>query len=276
MHTLSELSAGGGRVLPRVAVLVRTHLVTDKLHDLLRILERGVGYDLFVCADESRGAMALAGRAVLSHSVSMCDEIGLMGSLPDENVLWYCGDYAFYCAHHLIPDYDFYILIEYDVDLVRGNALGIEGLINRLKDEDGDYDLLACRYGVPGEGWGWAETCRDYFNRVYSLLFPFVVLSNRAVRYLYDWRRHETKHPPASGRYAFCEALVPSALNAAGGFRCADLNDLMPGCYEPDTFRVGAPMLLGALPALNRRVEWVHPVFSENEYLERLFKEPKD
>ncbi len=276
VHTLRELATDRGRVMPRVAVLVRTHLVNDKLHDLLRILAGGVGYDLFVCGDESRGALAVPGHRVVGHSVAMCAELRLVGALPGENVLWYFGDYAFYCAHHVIPDYDHYVLIEYDVDLVRGNALCMEGLIHRLRDEAGDYDLVASHYGVPGEGWDWARTCEAYFRPVYSVLFPFVVLSNRAVRYLYDWRLHEARHPPAGGRYAFCEALVPSALNAAGGFRCADLDALMPGCYSRDSFRVGAPMLLGALPALGRGVEWVHPVFAEREYLERSLQDARD
>ncbi len=263
---------------PRIAVLVRTHLVTDKLLDLLETLKRGIGYDLFVCADETRGALPLHGEAVVAHSVAMCAEIGLLAP-PDgvfleplnrhpERLLWYFGDYAFYCAQYCIPDYEYYAMIEYDVEFVRGNSLALEGLLNRIADSpDGPWDLVAAHYGTRPPEWGWSATCEGIFDQVYGVLLPLVVLSKRAISYLYDWRRREAAHPPADGRFVFCEAFVPSALNAAGGFRCADLATLIPGSWDPQTFRVGAPMLLGALPSLKRGIEVVHPVFSEREFL---------
>jgi hypothetical protein len=264
---------GRSSARPRVAVLVRTHLVNDKLLDLLDILERGRGYDMYVCADETNGPLPLPGRRVLSHSTRMCAEIGLVGELPGQNLLWYFGDYAFYCAYHEIPDYDYYAMIEYDVDLVRRNPMALEGLFSRLeRDGDDPYDLVAGRYGpVTPEHWGWSATCKGRFDNVYAVFFPFVVLSNRALRYLYDWRRNEAANPLPDGQFVFCEAFAASALQAAGGFVCADLGTLIPGCWEPATFGLEHPMLLGSLPRLDRGVEFVHPVHSEQEYLERLW-----
>jgi hypothetical protein len=55
---------------------------------------------------------------------------------------------------------------------------------------------------------------------------------------------------------------------AAGGYRCVDLNAVLPGSWDVDSFRTRPPMLMGGLPALKRRIEVVHPVYSEREYLQ--------
>ncbi len=250
-------------------MLVRAHFVSDKLVDLLRMLKQGVGYDLRVCADETQGPLDLPGEVVLGHSTEMCSDLGLLGSLPNSPLLWYFGDYSFYCAYHAIPDYDYYVMIEYDVEFVRGNVYALESLISRLSLPGvPPYDLVATHYGPRDQDWGWGETCKGRFNDFYGLFFPLVVLSKRAVQYLYDWRRYEAANPLESGRYVFCEAFVPTALMAAGGYHCADLNSLLPGSWDPSSFRIRPPMLLGGLPALSRGIELVHPVYSEREYLD--------
>ena len=258
----------------RIAVLVRTHLANDKLFDLLTILERGVGYDLFILGDETRGALPFRGKPMISHSASMCAEIGLLGSHVGTNLLWHLGDYAFYCAHHVIPDYDYYVMIEYDVDIVRGNTLALEGFINRLANAtSGQYDMVAPLYGLRPSDWVHTLSCGNQFDKVYGIFFPFVALSKRALVFLYDWRCREVLNPPANGLFVFCEAFVPSALNAAGCFLCADLATLMPGSYDSSSFHSGRPMLLGSLPKLVKSIEFVHPVYSEVEFLERLLND---
>ncbi|MGP0076772.1 MAG: hypothetical protein ACLPWF_33075 [Bryobacteraceae bacterium] len=253
---------------PRVVVLVRAHFVSDKLLDLLRMLREGVGYDLRVCADETEGPLDLPSEIVLGHSAQMCSDLGLVGTVPDDRLLWYFGDYAFYCAFHDMPDYDYYVMIEYDVEFVRGNVYALESLIRRLSiPGNPPYDLVATHYAPGPPFWGWCETCRGRFKKCYGIFFPLVVLSKRALRYLFDWRRHEAANPPKSGRYVFCEAFIPSALMAAGGYRCADLESLLPGSWDGESFRATHPMLLGALPPLPRAVEVVHPVYSEREFL---------
>jgi hypothetical protein len=250
-------------------VLVRAHFVSEKLLDLIRMLKEGAGFDLWVCADETQGPLDLPRELVLVHNTAMCADLGLVESLPDSPLLWYFGDYAFYCAHHRIPDYDYYVMLEYDVEFVRGNAFALESLITRLSlAVNSPYDLIATHYGPRDPDWGWGETCAGKFKDFYGLFFPLVVLSKRALQYLYDWRKCEAANPPDSGRYVFCEAFVPSALMAAGGYRCADLSRLLPGSWDPANFRTRPPMLMGALPPLSPQVEVVHPVYSKREYLQ--------
>jgi hypothetical protein len=262
---------------PRTIVLVRTHFVSEKLLDLLRVLKEGVGYDLRVCADETRGPVDLPRQLVLGHNAEMCSDLGLVDSFPYAPLFWYFGDYALYCAYHFVPCYDYYVMIEYDVEFVRGTADALERVISRLiPAEDPPYDLVATHFERTDASWFWTRTCERRFKDVYSIFFPLVVLSRRGLEYLYDWRKDEAANPCESGRHVFCEALVPSALMAAGGYRCADLNSLLPGSWHAQTFRCLPPVLLGALPRLRRGVEVVHPVYSEREYLRAELREARE
>ncbi len=268
-HVLAELPVGLFSPVqppPRVAVMVRTHVITEKLHDILRRLSDGVGYDLYVCADETRARISLPAAPVLGHSEAMCAQLGLMPAIRGHRLLWYFGDYALYCGYAAIPDYDVYVMLEYDLEFARGNTLFLEGLLNRLgASGPAPYDFVGTQFGPRPPEWQWRETCADLFPEVYGILFPMVVLSRRAVEYLFDWRRREAAAAPA--RPVYCEAFLPSALMADGRFRCADINAVMPNAWDFATFRSGAPMLMNSLPPLARGTEIVHPVFSEREYL---------
>ena len=252
---------------PRVAVVVRAHFDCEKLRDLTRILKTGTGYELFVFADQTHGPLELAGEPVIPCSEQMCAELGLVGSLPHESVFWYFGDYAFYCALQSIPGFDYYIMIDYDVELVRGNTYALESLIARLMPPGSPpLDHVGPFFGPANPEWCWSWACKGVFPKHYGSFFPLIVLSCRAAEYLYEWRRREAANPPANGQYIMSEAFVPSALMAAGGFSCAELNSLLPGCSDRSTFRVLPPMQMGNLPAFDRTIEFVHPVYSEKEY----------
>lgn len=265
---------------PRVAVSVRAHFLCEKLLDLVDILNSGVGYQFFVFADETRGPLDL-GRVpadrVVRYSTQTCAELGLLGTFEDDPVLWYFSDYPFYCALHLIPGFDYYIMIDYDVEFVRGNAYALESLIARLGTSAApSFDLIAPQFGTRPAEWFWSQACKGVFPKCYGVFFPIVVLSRRAAEFLCQWRRSEAATRPKNGQYIFCEALVPSALVANRGFQCADLNKVLPGSSHPATFRVRPPMLLGRLPELDRSIEFVHPVYSPKEYEECDLSNPHE
>jgi hypothetical protein len=262
------------QVRPRTVVLIRAHFMSEKLLHLIRMLKEGVGYDLRVCADETEGPLDLPRELVLSHNTELCARLGLVESIHNAPLLWYFGDYALYCAHHYIPDYDYYIMIEYDVAFVRGNVYALESLISQLGDARHDLVATFFRRAVPD--WVWSKTCGNWFRDVYGIFFPLVVLSKRALQYLYDWRKCEAANPSESGPYVFCEAFVPSALMAAGEYRCADLNQVLPGSWDHKSFRCEPAMLLGALPALGQGIEVAHPVYSEHEYLRSELRKARE
>jgi hypothetical protein len=273
LHVLTELPALGKSVIPnpppRVAVLVRTHVVNEKLYDLISILSNSSCFDLFVCADCTTTELEIDGVLVLRHRVEDARKMGLPTDHP--NLMWYCGDYAFYFAHAAIPDYDYYFMVEYDVDFVDRSPLLLEGIINRLEfPGPAAIDFVGCRCWIGSFDSGWGTTVAGIYPQPHLCLFPFVVLSRRAIEHLMAQRQAEQSAPIAPGRLMFCEAFVPSALNAAG-FRCVDLNSLVHGSVREATFRITGyrgPMLLLQRRDLDAGIKLLHPVYDEKNFLE--------
>ena len=252
---------------PRVAVLVRTHLLNHKLLSLYNMLRSSPAFDTYILADETRGIIPLSRQDVISHTIEMCQDIGLA---PEErgNYLWHFGDYPIYIAQRLLPQYDYYFQIEYDVQLTRNTPFYIEALINRIISHDNKpLDFFGVGLGIAGDAWGHAPMARNYFQDVYMTFFPFVGLSARAVNFLYEWRKREAKDRPDGVDYLHCEAFVGSALIADGSFHWAELNSIIPNSCRRATFRVGLPMLLG--DEVLEDAELLHPVFDAAAYLQK-------
>jgi len=271
-HVLTEIPRPGYSSIPnpapRVAVLVRTHVVNEKLEDLLWILSDSACFDLYVCADCTRGNLEVAGVDVLRHRLGDAERMELPTKKP--NLLWFCGDYAFYFARADIPNYDYYVMIEYDVDLVDRGPLVIEGIINRLGFSGASaVDFVGCRCGSGNFERGWGKTVAGVYPEAQLCQFPFVVLSHRAIEYLLAERQAEKRSPVNPSQLMFCEAFVPSALNA-GGFRRIDINSLMPGTVTEPTFRIPddrGPMLLGQRGEFPPTVKLLHPVYDEINFV---------
>ena len=251
-------------------MLVRTQGCNDKLLDLLTGLRAGLGYDLYVCADETAtpfppDAALPEGVVVLRHGEADAVRFGLAAPLPEAGLLWFFGDFAFYAAAAEMPDYAHYLLLDERVALVRGNPLFLEGLARRLSGEPAGapFDLVAAWFGPRPPDWVWHQAAATRFAVVLGIFPPLVALSRRALGYLQDWRRAEAT---SGADRVFWEALLPSAL-AAGGFHCADLSALIPGAWADGSFPAPSPLLLGRLPPLPPAVELVYPVADERAWL---------
>jgi hypothetical protein len=258
---------------PRVAVLVRTHLVCPKLLNLLEQLKESSAYDLYVLADETRTSINITNFNVISHSELMCKHLGL--SISQNNVLWMCGDYALYCAVKQLPEYDYYLQIEYDVHFVRQNSLFVEGIISRLRGHDGiPYDYIGAFLAEMGDAWVWQASASKVYPKVFGGIFAFVLVSQRALHYLFEQRKLESARNDAAS-LIHCEAFVPSALMNGRQFKCGQVNDLLPGSVSHRTFHPAFAdlrlpnFLLGATIEEDPRVEMYHPVFDADAYLSK-------
>lgn len=262
--------------LPTVAVLIRTHLVCPKLINLLEQLRASFFFDLYVLADETRGVIDLPNYNVVSHSVEMCKYLGLPTN--HNAVLWYCGDYPFYCAAHQIPEYDYYLQIEYDVSFARQSPLFVEGIISRLSGRDGvpfDY-ISAFLWPNMQDTWMWKKNAaRIYGDNVYGGIFAFILLSKRALDFLYEQRLAEAERGTETDALMHCEAFAATALMHAGLFKCGQVNDLIHGSVNQRSFHPAFPdlhmpnFLLGKSIDEDPRVEMYHPVFDAEAYLSK-------
>ena len=279
IHTLNEVkpqSIGRPSTALRTAVLVRTHIVSQKLWNLLESLYGSPLYDLYVLADTTHRRLSFPGVDVISHTVSMCKDLGLHTDF--DTVLWKCGDFPIYCAASQIAKYDYYIQIEFDVHLIRQNSLFIEGIINRLKvPSSGSLDLVIPFLGMASPSWIWTAAAARRYPEVYRSFFPFIVMSARAVDHLLEERRREAALGPIGPDVVHCEAFCGTALIATGNYVCKSLEDIMPGSISWRTFhpQTEVNFLLGSYITPDPRIEMAHPVLEADAYLARALRQAK-
>lgn len=283
-HALEALGPvwGRGQPLlqkPKVAVFIRTHLANEKLYHLIECLNGSPFFDLHVLADETRGVLPLSESAapVISHSIEMCGSLGLKTNPTNhENALWLCGDYALYCGAAAQPDYDYYLMIEYDVHFIRENPFLLEALINRLQGLDGKALDLVCSHIAPmGPKGDWYKQAARLYEDVYwGGLFAFVAVSKRAAQRLLEVRQAEGASANSQGELTHCEAFVLTTVMNQPEFRCRAINDVIPNCVSGKSYYASSPtsqnFLLGARYAFKPNIEIVHPVLDADDYLTRL------
>lgn len=260
----------------KVAVLVRSFLLDEKYDALVAQLERGRRhFDLYSIVDDTRGRRRTPPGEVIWHSVESCQNLGLAHT--HQILLIVCGDFPFYVALREIPQYEYYLMIEDDVDLLRNDGSFVDSICARLSAGDlRDVDLIILKLGKMQAGIPRHLAARRHFPDAYCFgaYFPFVVLSKAATAFLLSQRQLEGVKRPAPDDVLHCEAFVPSCL-MSGGFRCIDLNDAAPGSYAMETMGMqigglGKPM--GYRLQTAPEIEMVHPIYSPREYLERAYR----
>ena len=269
------MAAGSGA---RVAVLVRTHTMSDKVLDLVEGLSGGRFYDFYLTPNAMHELDAGALPSV-PHSLEHCNALGFEGG--DEYFLLHCADLLFAVIREQIPGYDFYVMVEYDVHFIRTGHLFMDRVAQGLSAPPyADVDLVGAEVTPHDPSWMWTANVAPYFPEVWGVFFPFVALSSRAITRLLELRREERRRTGRShaarsaspDNLMYCEAFVASALKA-DGFRLLDLQALVPGCYSHPLFTVGPPKLLGEALTDDPAIEIVHPVLGPREYLERRLRE---
>ena len=252
----------------KVAALMRSHLADSaKAADLAHKMAGVRDWDFHVLADETGGPASSYGHPKLSHNVAMCTSLGLQTQTP--KCFWYFGDYSLYCAHHLRPDYDFYLMFDYDIDLAPEAPDYLHRLGKELAGMDGRVDLLGPTVGpIPGDRPGRPHR----FAHPYKAMFAVIGLSRRALVALYEGRLEEKKQAPVSEHGGVhCEYYVPSKLAELGGFTMLGLNDIVPGSVakasfnstfaRPFRYDTGAPV----------ESQLIHPVVDTATFLRKSF-----
>ena len=259
---------------PRLAVVVRAHLTSPAVLNLLAGLAGSSAYDLYVAVNETRGKVDFGPYPVIGHTL---DDFSALGFPPPyEHFIVHCSDLLFSVIQRRIPFYTHYLLLEYDLSFTRPGRQFIERVVGLLSGEQAGVDLLGGGVVWRGTDWWWAAAAGRFFPKVYSVFYPFVLLSSRAVSCLFQARLDELSvngfleaRPDARpDNMMHCEAITGSAL-AASGYEIKDLIDVIPGCYTTKNFRTGLPMLFGTPVDADPAEELLHPVLGAEQYLVR-------
>lgn len=250
----------------RVAVLLRSHLQgSEKAFELAGQLAAAKGWDLYFAVDETRGPVDVGPYRKVAHSLEACGAAGLFTARS--RALHYFGDYPFYVSLPAIPDYDFYLMIEYDVGLAAKEGDYFSRLADRLTSPAlSGLDLVATNLGPRRP----EKAHRPHrYEALYHSLFPIIGLSRRAILYLHAQRLAEATLPPLSDGqpYVYCEYFVPTLMKAVTKFQCLSLNDVLPNSVDNPSFNAWNCRVLHHEARQPVTAELVHPVLDFPQYL---------
>jgi hypothetical protein len=251
----------------RIAVLVRSHIAKSaKADQLADQLAAATGWDVYFAADETRGPVDSGRHPKVPHSLQMCADLGLDTEHP--KVMWHYGDYALYCTFTQIPQYDFYLMFEFDVALRAAGSDYFQRLCDALRAEaNRDLDFLgtylrALEIGRPARP--------HRFRRGYKSILPIMGVSRRALLRLFEGRLTERQSLPLEdGGGTYCEYYVPSVLLQSDEFRCLGLNALVPGSIDRDSFNTNVARPLGHEDIVPATAELLHPVVEMDTFLRK-------
>lgn len=251
--------------IPTYAVLFRTHFWDGFAQRQFQRVEDQVGSgDVYVLVDETRGPVSgiptdrvfrLTDRQILDAGYVDAGE----GALQ-----WFSGDVPIYMFHAAHPNYDYYLQLEYDVN-VHAN---IDAFMARVAQ--GRVDVVASTEAKHDPDWPWLPTCADAYDvhEIKHQLICLSVFSNRALAAL-SRARLEQAERFRSGQlraWPFCEAFIPTE-SVRRGLKIEEL-----ATYgDISAYDSWPPYLEEKLPRL-RRHTFVHPVLDREKYVPSLLK----
>lgn len=131
-------------------------------------------------------------------------------------VMWHNSDYRFYYAKNILPDYDFYWQIEYDVFC---NGDSYSSFFEKYSQSNEDLLICDLREETINGEWYWANGIDwAYKDKIYGSFFPICRLSSKAINFLYNKRIELFKQyknlnkNEADYRWLFGELFVPTEL----------------------------------------------------------------
>ena len=238
-------------------VMFRTHLWNDTVQRSFdRFLSKTKGGDICILADETQRQVDCPEWYKIPHTATHFEQAGLV-AFPPGGVMWYNGDYPLYSGLEAYPDYDYYIMAEYDVIV----NVGLDAVISQLQRTGGDavaHSVMAAR-----ADWPWTETARDVYETVYGSINAFFIISNRAARHLYT-RRLDLSQKLSAGeisRWPYCEAYIASELLDAG-FQIRELAEFGSAEY----FNWWPPIEEHCATSEFSHEAFLHPVLAGKDY----------
>jgi hypothetical protein len=262
---------GGDRVsvvgqIPRYAVLFRTHMWDPFIaRQFARVQERVGAGDVYVVANNTSGSCnAIEGVRLVTFTEAQIEALGYARGISANDMVWFNVDYALYYFARQQPDYDYYVLFEYDV-LVNAD---LDRVLEMVAERGADFVGLS--EGEPVSEWRYKSSCGGIYAEadVRKMLFPLGILSKRAVDYL-SMRRLQLSERLRSGdiqTWPHCEAFIATELSL-GGFCVDELSAY--GSIDRFSF---APAYLEEDLGTLAGASFVHPLLDTNRYISSTIK----
>ncbi len=277
--------------LPRVAALIRSHLMDAKFDHMWGALHGGGEprlYDIFPLLDgDALGSRKAEIDARYPSTIwTFAEDVraaGLAQRSEQHPNMWLLGDFALYLSVVQQPQYDYYVMIDYDLHFTRDPVAYMNRLCERLLSTEEEVldgvGLDFSREPTPASqprDWPFFAPAAKAFPLVWHFYFPIVAASRRGLLHAFAGRQLEAARQTPSQDLVFSESFLVCSLMSAG-FNCQDFNTVLPGSYHIDTMGLQhvVPGKLSGLP-LSRAladhqpgVEMVHGVYSDEHFLNR-------
>lgn len=251
---------------PTFAVIFRTHFNDDfAQRQLTKLAKWSSGGDLFTLVDETRGPVTNFNGA---DKFSITDQEILDAGFVEAgegSIQWFSGDVPLYMFRKAHPNYDYYLQVEYDVDLNHEAAQ----LIARIAADQAD--VIALTKGEPVGDWHWLRSCLGAYRieEVKHQLICASVFSGRALDLLAEKRLAQAADYKAGKvtSWPMCEGFIPSEA-AKNGLKLEELSrygstanyDFWPPFLEQDAANFSG---------------FLHPVLDRDRYTTSMLKFPE-
>lgn len=244
------------------AVLFRTHFWDEFAErQYQRLSDAASGADVFVLVDETSKPIPIPHPNVVPHTQQSVLNLGLHGG-GHGNILWFNGDYPLYYFYQQHSQYDYYIIVEYDVVV----GCELDAVIERMREES--VDFVGLSNNQPLSEWPLTHTCVDVYpqDTIRKCLICISMFSNRAVRHLFDRRvvmsaQFEAGLLPC---WPYCEAFIPTEI-AAARLKMVELSEFGPTSHydwKPAIIESDLPLLAGQA--------FAHPLLDPERFIRHV------
>lgn len=249
---------GEREVPPSYSVIFRTHVWDEGIAELAKRARTCCGSGKFVVAtDETKGALPVDAFAKLPHTADFSD-YGLP-NIPIDRVLWWNADYVLYAARRALPEYDYYIMLEYDVFL----NCDVDRMIAQCHENKVDFVAQYIRRIGPNEHWS-SKSASEMGTDLWWAFIPFIIVSGRAVDALLQTRQTLAAALAAGqiSNWPYCEPFLPTAVAQRPDFTSWPLDRFVDSKLL--RFR---PILSARDPRLRNAEIVAHPVMSGARFI---------
>lgn len=256
----------GVELAPRFAVVFKTHAWDEFVARQFERFRRAAGAgDVFIVADETSGPLGpIPHDRVIRTTNDDLVARGLANAFAKGGLVWWNTDYPNYLAYEQAPDYDYYLFVEYDTRI----NMNLDTFIGAVSRSGADLVALPIRQTM--DTWYWGRFHEAHYPRakMRASLNCISVLSNRALRLLYDRRREMTVEHSA-GKVPFWpgnEVFLATEV-AAAQFRFVSIEEF----GDASGFEWHPPHLDEDLTDEDTRV-FLHPVLDRKRYIGSVLK----
>lgn len=202
--------------------IFRTHVWDRHIAEMANMARNCTRSGAFiVAADESNGVIETPDFFKYAHT---SDLSGLtLPMIPNNNVLWWNGDYPMYEIWRQYSCFDYYIMIEYDTFI----NCDLDRIVSLCAERKIDLVVHDLKQISAGSHWSYPSVS-ELGVPTWQALIPFLILSKRMVEVMFETRQTLARqyHEGAIKQWPYCEAFIPT-IAMMHSFNLAAVSDFI-------------------------------------------------